>query len=170
MKTKASILLVLFFSLFVSESLFAANDGNKVPRKYQISAYTKAVEKGLGHKSEDYEKSIIDTAYLYYSNQCQNNWDKESWNQAVEQGIELCKNKIAIAAAKAGEFGEKLLKALIVTTREAADSVSNWLDQKSQEYDKQNKQKPKNESPKKESPKKESPKKDSNKPGKSTII
>ena len=170
MKTKASFLLVILISLFVSQSLFAADNTVKVPRKYQINSYIKAVEKELGHKTQDYEKSIINTTYSYYSSQCENQWDKESWKEAVDKAAELCRNKIAIAAAKAGEFGEKLLKALIISTKDAAESVSNWLDKKSQEYDDLQKQKPKNESPKNQAPKKDSQKKDSNKPGKTTII
>ena len=140
MKFKARFLVILFISLFVSQSLFGASLETKVPRKYRIAAYTKAVEKELGHKSESFEQNIINTTYSYYSKQCDNNWDKEAWKQAVEKAVELCRNKIAIAAAKAGEFGEKLLKALIVTTKEAADAVSNWLDQKSQEYDESKKE------------------------------
>ena len=137
MKSKAKVLLCIFLSVFIFEAAGFAKDKDVVPKKYQVKAYTKAVEKELGHKSEEYEKSIINTVYTYYANACQNNWDKESWKEAVQKAAELCRNKIAIAAAKAGEFGEKLLKALIQSTKEAADSVSDWLDKKSQEYNKQ---------------------------------
>ncbi len=125
--------MILSFVLFEAASF--ANEQNNVPRKYRLAAYTKAVEKELGHKTEDFEKSIINVTYSYYGNACQNNWDKESWKEAVEKAAELCRNKIAIAAAKAGEFGEKLLKALIQSTKDAANSISDWLDQKSKEYD-----------------------------------
>ena len=138
MKSKAKFLLILIISaVFMQAACFAkdANSKNDVPRKYRIASYTKAVEKELGHKTQEYEQSIINIAYSYYSNECQNHWDKETWKEAVQKAAELCRNKIAIAAAKAGEFGEKLLKALIESTRDAADSFSNWLDQKSKEYD-----------------------------------
>lgn len=134
MKSKAKLLFILIFSFIFLEAAGFSKD-KAIPRKYRIQAYTKAVEKELGHKSQDYEKSIIEATYSYYGKACENNWDKESWKEAVQKAVELCKNKIAVAAAKAGEFGEKLLKALIQTTKDAADSFSNWLDKKSQEYD-----------------------------------
>lgn len=137
-KSFARFFIALFITAFVCQSLCAAGSTSsdvKVPRKYRLAAYTKAVEKELGHKSESYELSIINTAYSYYSSQCQNKWDKQTWKDAVAKGVELCKNKIAIAAAKAGEFGEKVLKALVTATKDAAESISNWLDKKSEEYD-----------------------------------
>ena len=138
MKSTVKFLLALFVSTLLLQSAVFAKDSkqkNDVPRKYRIEAYTKAVQKELGHKTEDYEQNIINVAYSYYSNACQNNWDKEAWKEAVQKAAELCRNKIAIAAAKAGEFGEKLLKALITTTKDAANSISDWFDRKAQEYD-----------------------------------
>ncbi len=145
MKSKAKLLFIMIISFLMLEATVFAKDTNNVPRKYRLQAYTKAVEKGLGHKTQDFEKSIINVTYSYYGNACQNNWDKESWQEAVDKAIELCRNKIAITAAKAGEFGEKLLKALVQTTKEASESISNWLDQKSQEFDKQSEKDKKNE-------------------------
>lgn len=144
MKSKAKLLLIMILSFVFLEAAGFAMEQNDVPKKYRVQAYTKAVEKKIGHKSEEYEKSIIDTAYSYYGNACNFNWDKESWKEAVEKGAELCRNKIAIAAAKTGEFGEKLLKALVQTTKEAGKSISNWLDKKSQEYDEQQSEKERN--------------------------
>lgn len=135
MRSKAKLLFLLIISAIMLQTAGFAKEKNDVPRKYRIQAYTKAVEKELGHKTETYEQSIIEAAYAYYGNSCQNNWDKESWKEAVQKAVELCRNKIAIAAAKAGEFGEKLLKALIQTTKDATDSISDWLNQKAQEYD-----------------------------------
>lgn len=144
-KSFARFFIALFITAFVCQALCAAGSGSsndvKVPRKYRLAAYTKAVEKELGHKSESYELTIINTAYTYYSSQCQNKWDKEAWKQAVTKAVELCRNKVAIAAAKAGEFGEKLLKSLVAATMDAVDSVNNWLDKKSQEYDEYKKEK-----------------------------
>ena len=145
MNSKAKFLFGMILSFVMLQAVSFAKDKNEVPRKYRIEAYTKAVEKELGHKSEDFEQNIINVAYSYYGNACQNNWDKQSWKEAVQKAAELCKNKIAIAAAKTGEFGEKLLKALVQTTKDASDSVSNWLDQKSQEYDKQSDKKKQNQ-------------------------
>ena len=137
MKAKSKLLLIMIISFVMMEAAVFAVEQNDVPRKYRLAAYTKAVEKELGHKTEAFEQSIINTTYNYYANDCQNDWDKESWQEAVAKAVELCRNKIAIAAAKAGEFGEKFLKALIQSTKEATNSISDWLDQKSQEYDKQ---------------------------------
>lgn len=153
--------MILSFVLFEATSF--ANEQNNVPRKYRLAAYTKAVEKELGHKSEDFEKSIINTTYTYYANTCQNNWDKEAWQEAVAKAVELCRNKIAVAAAKAGEFGEKLLKALIQSGKEATNSISDWLDQKSQEYDKQSEKDKKKNEKKKDDNKKSDKKKDDSK-------
>jgi len=146
MKSKIKLIFTILVFGFICQSLSAASTSKetKVPRKYRIAAYTKAIEKEIGHKCQSYEENIIKTAYSYYSSQCENNWDKEAWKEAVKKGAELCKNKIAIAAAKAGEFGEKLLKALIVATKDATDSFSEWLDQKSEEYDDYKKESKKN--------------------------
>ena len=146
MKNKAKLLLVVLICSFVCQAVCAKDtDSSKkeasVPRKYRIAAYTKAVEKELGHKSESYEVIIINTAYSYYGDACDNKWDKETWKEAVKKAAELCRNKIAIAAAKAGEFGEKLLKALVTATKDAADSISNWIDEKSEEFDNRQKEK-----------------------------
>lgn len=136
MKKRISGVLLL---LFLAVSLLPGQE--KVARKYRIEAYTRAVEKELGHKAESYETNIINVAYSYYGNQCENKWDKESWKEAVAKAVELCRNKIAIAASKAGEFGEKLLKALVSSTKDAVDSINKWLDKKSGEYDDYKKQK-----------------------------
>ena len=154
MKSKAKLIFLMILSFVMLEAVGFAKEANDVPRKYRIAAYTKAVEKELGHKTEDFEKSIINTTYTYYGNACQNNWDKESWQEAVQKAVELCRNKIAIAAAKAGEFGEKLLKALIQSTKEAGESISNWLNEKSQEYDNQAEKNKKNNNNKSEKNKK----------------
>lgn len=161
MKSKAKLLFIMILSFVLMEAAMFAGEEKDVPRKYRLAAYTKAVEKELGHKSEDFEKSIINTTYTYYANTCQNNWDKEAWQEAVAKAVELCRNKIAIAAAKAGEFGEKFLKALIQSTKEATNSISDWLDQKSQEYDRQSeKDKKKKEKENNNNKKKENKKED----------
>lgn len=163
MKSKAKLLFIMILSFVLMEAAMFAGEEKDVPRKYRLAAYTKAVEKKLGHKSEDFEKSIINTTYTYYANTCQNNWDKEAWQEAVAKAVELCRNKIAIAAAKAGEFGEKFLKALIQSTKEATNSISDWLDQKSQEYDRQSEKDKKKNDKKKENNNNNNNKKNENK-------
>lgn len=163
MKSKAKLLFIMILSFVLMEAAMFAGEEKDVPRKYRLAAYTKAVEKELGHKTQDFEKSIINVTYTYYGNACQNNWDKESWKEAVEKAVELCRNKIAVAAAKAGEFGEKLLKALIQSGKEATNSISDWLDQKSQEYDRQSQKDKKKNDKKKENNNNNNNKKNENK-------
>ena len=129
----------VFLMLIGFVSAVFAGDYSSVPGKYQPAKFTKAVEKQIGHKSEDYEKTIIDSCYDYYYNEAEEKWDKKAWEEAVKKAAELCSNKAAIAAAKAGKFGEKFLKALAVSVGDAANSFSKWLDEKSEEYDKKNK-------------------------------
>ena len=54
MKKRISGFLLL---LFLAVSLLSGQE--KVARKYRIEAYTRAVEKELGHKAESYETNII---------------------------------------------------------------------------------------------------------------
>ena len=117
-------------------SALVASDYSSVPKKYQPAKFTRAVEKQLGHKCEAYEQAIIDSSYEYYFVESDKEWSKETWNEAVQKSVELCRNKAAIAAAKAGKFGEKFIKALAVSVEDAANSFSKWLDEKSSEYDK----------------------------------
>ncbi|MCR4733602.1 MAG: hypothetical protein K5829_01160 [Treponema sp.] len=133
--TKKIFTLLMLFGLV---SALFAGDYDSVPRKYQPSKFTKAVEKKLGHKCESFEQAIVDSSYLYYFEQSKKEWTKESWNEAVEKASEMCTNKAAIAAAKAGKFGEKFIKAFVVSVEDAASSFSKWLDEKSTEYEKRN--------------------------------
>ncbi len=139
MKTFVKKTVVLFLLVTFVSALFAA-DYSSVPKKYQPAKFTKAVEKQLGHKAEAYEQIIIDSSYEYYFNESEKKWTKESWQEAVSNAVELCSNKAAIAAAKAGKFGEKFLKAFAVTMEDAANSFGKWLEEKSEEYDKRQKQ------------------------------
>ena len=68
MKSTVKFLLALFVSTLLLQSAVFAKDSkqkNDVPRKYRIEAYTKAVQKELGYKTEDYEQNIINVAYSY---------------------------------------------------------------------------------------------------------
>lgn len=118
--------LILFTSSLTAASLF---------HRYDEKHFNKAVQQLLEHKIESYEQNIIDTTYLYYYEKCNKEWTKDMWEKAVEKAYNLCCNKAAVAASKAGEAGEKLLKAIIVSMEDVADSVSNWLNEKSSEYD-----------------------------------
>lgn len=119
-------LLVILFSC----QLFAYNRFNT-----SVDMMYKDVSQKLNHQIEKYEQNIIDTTYLYYNKQCNGKWDKETWNLAVEKCVNLCNNKAAVAASKAGDFGEKLLQALIVTGEDAWKSFNKWVDEKSKEFE-----------------------------------
>ncbi len=131
--------IFVLFTLFGLAAMLFAGDYDSVPKKYQPAKFTKAVEKKLGHKCEDYEKSIVDSSYAYYFEETEKKWTKESWENAIAKAAELCSNKAAIAAAKAGKFGEKFLKAFAVSAEDAVNSFTKWLDDKSDEYDKRKK-------------------------------
>ncbi len=117
--------------MVLATSLFAA--------RYDEKAFKTSVQKKLGHKVEVYEETIIEATYLFYSET--DEWSKDTWNTAVNKAAELCNNKAAIAAAKTGNFGGKLIKSLIVATEDASKKVGKWVDEKSDEYDKKNKKK-----------------------------
>ena len=127
MKKIISVLVIVL----LAAQVFAFNACKSAPENMH-----EEVQNRLGHKIEKYEQTIIDTTYLYYYKKCDWNWTEEIWNTAVEKSVELCQNKIAIAASKAGEFGEKLLQSLIVTTEDVISGISNWLNTQSEEYKK----------------------------------
>ena len=102
MKNISKKIFVVFTLMALAAVLFAG-DYDSVPKKYQHAKFTKAVEKKLGHKCEDYEKSIVDSSYAYYFEETDEKWTKESWESAIAKAAELCSNKAAIAAAKAAE-------------------------------------------------------------------
>lgn len=124
------LLLTLFIIAFGTQ-LFAYNKLNT-----SVEMMYKDVGHKLNHKVEKYEQTIIDTTYLYYYKQFNGKWDKETWNIAVDKCVELCNNKAAVTASKAGNFGEKFLQALIVTGEDAWKGLNKWVDEKSKEYEK----------------------------------
>jgi len=125
MKKQFSIFLVIFMAV----QLFAFN-----AKKATVNNMYKEVQKELGHKIEKYEQNIIDTTYLYYYKKCDGNWTKDTWELAVDKSVEMCQNKAAITASKAGNFGEKFLQSLIVTTEDLFSGFNKWIEKGSEEY------------------------------------
>lgn len=121
----------LFAIIFMITQLFAFN-----ARKATIDNLYKQVQQELGHNIQKYEQNIIDSTYLYYYKKCNGAWTKELWETTVNKSVELCNNKKAVAASKAGDFGEKFLQSLIVTTEDAFSGFNNWLNKNSEEYKK----------------------------------
>jgi len=105
---------------------------------FSQSAYYKAVEMGIRTDFGKNQNSIAFLTYSWYNQKCKGNWNQDLFNHAVEQGIKNCENSTILAAAKAGAFGEKVLKALIVSAGDAAEASSNWLERNSDRYDKKN--------------------------------
>ena len=118
-----------FVVLLMMCQLFAFN-----AKKATVENMYKEVQKQLGHKIEKYEQNIIDTTYLYYYKKCDGKWTQESWNVAVDKSAELCQNKVAVSASKAGNFGEKLLQTLVVTTEDVFSGIGHWIESGSEEY------------------------------------
>lgn len=129
---KKSILILLCILLVVP--LFSS-DKNDIPSWATPDSMYKKVEKELKHEIKKYEKTIIDTTYLYYYNKCERNWNRKIWKEAVTKAVEMCKNDVAVAAAKTGLFGEKLLKTLAVTAEDAVSGFNNWIDSGSQKFE-----------------------------------
>lgn len=118
-----------FVIVLMASQLFAFN-----ARKTTVEDMYEEIQSKFGHEIEKYEQNIIDITYLYYFKKCEWNWTKETWEIAVNKSVELCHNNIAIAASKIGEFGEKLLQSLIVTTEDIFSGIGNWLNRQSEEY------------------------------------
>lgn len=105
------------------------------PFDTSVEAMCRETGSKLKHELESYEHDIVNTTYLYYYKQCEGNWNKSQWNKALDKCVEMCRDKAAVAAAKAGEFGEKFLKAVIVSSENLWDKFTDWIDRKSDEYD-----------------------------------
>lgn len=131
---KKCIAILLF--LVINVSLFAYNKNDTT-----VEAMYSDVEKDLGHKIQKYEQNIVDVTYLYYYTQNNKKWTRKTWNSTVDKCVELCNDNTAVIAAKAGNFGENLLKSLIVTSKKAWKGFSNWVNTTAEEYDEEQKKK-----------------------------
>lgn len=127
---------ILFLCCLLMSAFLLASGNKDISEWGTPESMCKTVEKKLGHKIEKYEQSIIETTYLYYYNQCNGEWTCEKWDVAVEKATELCSNNVAVAAAKTGVFGEKLLKTLVVTTEDAVSGFNKWIESGSKKYNK----------------------------------
>lgn len=130
--------LILLCLLLVTP-LFAS-DTKEIPNWATPEKMYKNVEKELKHEIRNYERTIIDTTYLYYYNKCERNWNRKIWKEAVSKAVEMCRNDVAVAAAKTGVFGEKLLKTLAVTAEDAVSGFNNWIESGSQKFEERHNQ------------------------------
>lgn len=126
----------LFALLALACGIPAVAGGSGDGSSFSSEQYNRAVEKKLGHKLDANETTIANVTYNWYAQTYEKDgWDREEKDLAIEKGAKNCQNDAMLAAAKAGEFGEKLLKALVVSAGEAAEAVGKWVDEKSRQYD-----------------------------------
>ena len=125
---------LIISALFLVAEIFAFGT-KEIPNWATTESMYENVKKQLDHDLEKYEQIIIDTTYLYYYNKCNGNWTDEIWNVAVAKAVSMCRNNIAVAAAKSGVFGEKLLRTLAVTAEDAVSGFNNWIESGSQKFE-----------------------------------
>lgn len=129
-RTLAILLLALCAPL-----AFPGGKGDSVA--YTPEAYGKAIARILGHTLDESEKTVADATYIWYFERYDKTWEKDEYDLAVKKGAENCQNKAMLSAARAGKFGEKMLKALIVSAGDAAEKISDWVDENSERYDRE---------------------------------
>jgi len=138
-------LYILLFVLFASSfQIFAA--GNQEHKNYLSD-----VEREAGSALTEEEKDIVDIVFVFYNayygysvrnitpQQAAENMTSEEYTNTVRQAAKISKNSAAKGLQTTGKSGEKLLKALIITTENAAKAAGTWIDQKSKEYDERKK-------------------------------
>ncbi len=141
---KKNVKFFLFFVVFMTNTnLFASGKTDK-PDYSQARFYKDVLyelKNGNSCHSDtlsDEEITLCDSVYLYYYEKANKgyNWDILLWQEAVMKACELCQNKAAISAVKAGEFGEKFLQSVIVGAEDIGRGLFNWLNNGSDEYKK----------------------------------
>jgi alkylhydroperoxidase/carboxymuconolactone decarboxylase family protein YurZ len=65
----------------------------------------------------------------------ENEMTDEEYENTVTVAAEVAVNPIANGLLSAGAFGEKALKALVVTAEDALKAAGTWIDEQSQEFD-----------------------------------
>lgn len=135
-----SLLILCIFMIFPA---FSWGKHNK--------PYLNDVQKIVQEKLTDDEKKIVDSVFIFYNAKygypvknitaqiAANNMTEEEYDNTVAQAAKTAKNPAAQGLIAAGNAGEKLLKALIIATEDAAKSAGEWIDKKSDEYDKRKK-------------------------------
>ena len=101
--------------------------------------YRAAIERTIAHALDQNEKAIADATWHWYDKKWDGDWDLKRFDFAVEKGAKNCQSDAMIAAAKAGKFGEKVLKALVIAAGDAAEAFADWVDKNSARYDSKNK-------------------------------
>jgi hypothetical protein len=106
------------------------------------------VAKLLERRLDDEEKALVDIAMAFYAikfgytkdgtplKDAHKKMSEEEYNNALLQAAKLCDSDAAKGFYRMGKAGEKLLKAIIQTIEDAAKATGNWIEKKSDEFDK----------------------------------
>jgi len=108
------------------------------------------IEREAGAPLADDEKQIAAFVFVFYNAKygyatddvtlgvAADRMTNEEYENTVRQAAKIAKNPLAKGLLATGKAGEKVLKALIVTTEDAARSTGAWIEKQSKEYDKRN--------------------------------
>lgn len=109
-----------------------------------IADIEKRVQARLNHE----EREIAELVMAYYAvkygyakdgvplKDAYKKMSDQEYANAVTQAAKLCKNDAAKGFYRMGKAGEKLLKAIIQTIEDAAKTTGDYIDKKSEQYDK----------------------------------
>ncbi len=109
-----------------------------------VSDIEKRVQVKLNHE----EKAIAELVMAYYAvkygyskdgaplNDAYRKMSEQEYSNAVAQAAKICRNDAAKGFYRMGKAGEKLLKAIIQTIEDAAKATGDYIDKKSEQYDK----------------------------------
>ena len=106
------------------------------------------VAKIAGSKLTDEEKAIVDIVMAYYAvkygyakdgaplKDATKKMSEEQYKHAIAQAAKISKNEAAKGFYRMGKAGEKLLKAIIQTIEDAAKAAGDYVEKKSDQFDK----------------------------------
>jgi hypothetical protein len=109
-----------------------------------VSDIEKRVQAKLNHE----EKAIAELVMAYYAvkygyskdgeplKDAYKKMSEQEYSNAVAQAAKICRNDAAKGFYRMGKAGEKLLKAIIQTIEDAAKATGDYIDKKSEQYDK----------------------------------
>lgn len=138
------VLILLTAISAISAPLYA--EGGQEKRNYYSD-----VEREKGKSLTQDEKKIVDSVFIFYNSyygysvrditaqQAANNMNQEQYTNTIRQSVKISSNKATKGILATGKAGEKLLKAIIISTEEAAKAAGTWINNKSTEYDNRNK-------------------------------
>ena len=106
------------------------------------------IEKSVQVKLNHEEKAIAELVMAYYAvkygyskdgaplKDAYKKMSEQEYANAVAQAAKICRNDAAKGFYRMGKAGEKLLKAIIQTIEDAAKATGDYIDKKSEQYDK----------------------------------